>query len=455
MPIEKVKARQIFDSRGEPTLEVDLITDIGLFRSSVPCTPSNSNDALDLRGNNAIIFNGPSVLNAVKNINKIIAPELIKSRFEVCQQREIDLLMIKLDGSKNKSKLGANAILGVSMACCKAGAIKGGIPLYRYISRLADTQPIIPVPMFNIINGGKLAGNPLICQEFMIMPTGAESFKEAMKMGVEVFKILEKMIAESEELKLPLTVGDEGGFSPQIEEDTEALSMIVEAIKAAGYEGKVKIAIDMSASSFCKDGQYDLQFKTEDTDPDDYIEAEALKNRYLEILTDFPQLVSIKDPFDQDDWDSWPMLSDQPIQIVADDLTAMNLERIEEATERGAGNCLTIRLPQVGTVTEAIDCFKMARSSGWSAIVSAGYGETEDCFVADFVVGLSAGQFKAGAICRGERISKYNQILRIEEELGQGAKYAGEMFKNPLSLISHSENHQKDETKKKKRKKTY
>lgn len=172
MPIEKVKARQIFDSRGEPTLEVDLITDIGLFRSSVPCTPSNSNDALDLRGNNAIIFNGPSVLNAVKNINKIIAPELIKSRFEVCQQREIDLLMIKLDGSKNKSKLGANAILGVSMACCKAGAIKGGIPLYRYISRLADTQPIIPVPMFNIINGGKLAGNPLICQEFMIMPTG-------------------------------------------------------------------------------------------------------------------------------------------------------------------------------------------------------------------------------------------------------------------------------------------
>ncbi|KAH0534893.1 enolase-like [Cotesia glomerata] len=455
MPIEKIKARQIFDSRGQPTIEVDLITDFGLLRSSVSCTPSsNLNEALDLRDNNeSILNNGRTVMKAVENINNIIAPELIKSRLEVCQQREIDLLMKKLDGSDNKSKLGANAIIGVSMACCKAGAVKRGVPLYRYVSLLANTESIIPVPIFNVISGGKLAGNSLSCQEFMIMPTGARSFEEAIKMGMEVMKVLEKMIAESEELKLPLTVGDDGSFSPQLEEDTEALSIIAEAIKAANYEGKIKIAIDMSASSFCKDGQYDLQFKSEDTDPDDYLEAEALNERYLEMLSEFPQLISIEDPFDQEDWDSWSLLSDKKIQVVADDLTAMNFERIEEATERGAGNCLIIKLSQVGTITEAIDCFKLARSNGWSTIVSAGYGETEDNFIADFAVGLSAGQFKGGGLCRGERMSKYNQILRIEEELGKGAKYTGEMFKNPLSSINQSENDQKDEKKKKRRKK--
>ncbi|KAK0075973.1 hypothetical protein PV326_011148 [Microctonus aethiopoides] len=447
MPIEKIKARQIFDSRGEPALEVDLITDIGLFRSSVSsATPSsNPNEAIDLRDNNESEFHRNSVLKAVENINTIIAPELIKSRFEVCQQREIDSLMLKLDDTDNKSKLGGNAILGVSMACCKAGAIKRGIPLYKYIGLLSNNNEfVIPVPIFNLINGGIRAGNPLTCQEFMIMPIGAETFREAMKMGTDIF--------QSEELKLPLNVNDEGGFSPEFEDDSEALSTIVEAIKTAGYEDNVKVAIDMAATSFCRDGQYDFQFKTDETDPDDYLESEALKDQYLELLTEFPQLISIEDPFDHEDWDGWPMLMDQSIQIVADDLTAMNIERIEEAVEKGVANCLVIRLSQIGTITEAINCYKMARANNWATIVCAGVGETEDNFIADFAVGLSAGQFKAGAPCRGERMAKYNQILRLEEELGSNAKYAGEMFRNPWSISKSFAFNDEDQGMKKKKK---
>ncbi|XP_015125519.1 enolase-like [Diachasma alloeum] len=455
MPIEKIKARQIFDCRGEPTLEVDVITDIGLLRSSVSCTHSPTpNEAVELRDNDESKFNGRSVLRAVDNVNKIIGPELVKSRLEVCQQREIDSLMNRLDGTSDKSKLGANAILGVSMACCKAGAIKKGVPLYKYISQLAESkEPIIPVPVFTIISGGKLSGNPLPCQEFVIMPTGAVSFAEAMKMGYDVYRAIEKLIAESQELKLPLTVGDEGAFSPEFEEDREALVVITDAIKGLGYEGRVKIAMDMAASSFCKDGQYDLAFKTDESDPDDYMETEALKDQYLDLLREFPQIVSLEDPFDQEDWDGWGMLADQPIQLLADDLTAMNIERIEEAMEKQSGNGIVIRLSQIGTITEAIDCHKMARAGGWSSVVSTGYGETEDNFIADFAVGLAAGQFKAGAPCRGERVSKYNQILRIEEELGKDAIYAGEMFRNPLQLAEKKKEGKDKKGKDKKKKK--
>ncbi|XP_015434457.1 PREDICTED: enolase-like [Dufourea novaeangliae] len=435
MPIQKVKARQIFDSRGEPTLEVDIITDVGLLRSSVPSVLVPSpNQAHELRDGNEAMYHGRSVFRAVDVINNVIAPQLLKSRLEACQQVEIDSLLNKLDGTENKSKLGANAILGVSIACCKAGAAKKGLPVYRYIAELAENGELyIPVPCFNMISGGRHAGNTIPCQEFMILPIGAESFADALKMGSEVYKVLEKKIAAAQEINLPLPVSDEGAFAPEFEEDREAMMLLDESIKDAGYDGRIVIALDMAASSFYKEGGYDLAFKTEDSDPDDYMEAETLKDQYLEYLAEFPSIVSIEDPFDQEDWEGWLTIADQDIQIVSDELTAMNIDRIEEAIERQMANSIILRMSQVGTVTEAINCAKIAKMSDWGYIVSSCQGETEDNFVADFAIGLSAGQFKAGAPCRTERTAKYNQILRIEEELGKDAKYAGQNYRNPLA----------------------
>ncbi|XP_068976368.1 enolase-like isoform X1 [Bombus flavifrons] len=436
MPIQKVKARQIFNSRGDPTLEVDIITDVGLLRSSVPSVlVPNPNQAQELRDGNEAMYHGRSVFRAVDVVNNIIAPQLLKSRLEACQQMEIDSLLNRLDGTENKSKLGANAILGVSIACCKAGAAKKGLPVYRYIAELAENGELyIPVPSFNMISGGRHANNTLPCQEFMILPIGAESFADAMKMGMEVYRVLERKIAAAQEIQLPLPVSDIGAFTPlELEEDKEALLLLDESIKEAGYEGRIKIALDMAASAFYKEGGYDLAFKTEESDPDDYMESEALKDQYLEYLTEFSSLVSIEDPFDLDDWDGWLTLADQDIQVVADDLTAMNIDRIEEAIERQMANAMVLRMSQVGTVTEAINCAKIARISDWGYIVTACEGETEDNFVADLAIGLSAGQFKAGAPCRSERTAKYNQILRIEEELGKDARYAGLNYRNPLA----------------------
>ncbi|XP_071877053.1 enolase isoform X1 [Bombus fervidus] len=436
MPIQKVKARQIFNSRGDPTLEVDIITDVGLLRSSVPSVLiPNPNQAQELRDGNEAMYHGRSVFRAVDVVNNIIAPQLLKSRLEACQQMEIDSLLNRLDGTENKSKLGANAILGVSIACCKAGAAKKGLPVYRYIAELAENGELyIPVPSFNMISGGRHANNTLPCQEFMILPIGAESFADAMKMGMEVYRVLERKIAAAQEIQLPLPVSDDGAFTPlELEEDKEALLLLDESIKEAGYEGRIKIALDMAASAFYKEGGYDLAFKTEESDPDDYMESEALKDQYLEYLTEFSSLVSIEDPFDLDDWEGWLTLADQDIQVVADDLTAMNIDRIEEAIERQMANALVLRMSQVGTVTEAINCAKIARISDWGYIVTACEGETEDNFVADLAIGLSAGQFKAGAPCRSERTAKYNQILRIEEELGKDARYAGLNYRNPLA----------------------
>ncbi|XP_054013336.1 enolase-like [Hylaeus anthracinus] len=435
MPIQKIKARQIFDSRGDPTLEVDIITDVGLLRSSVPTVlwPS-PNQAQELRDGNEAMYHGRSVFRAVDVINNIIAPQLLKSRLEACQQMEIDSLLNRLDGTENKSKLGANAIFAVSVACCKAGAAKKGLPVYRYIAELAENGELyIPVPSFNMISGGRHASNTIPCQEFMILPIGAESFADALKMGTEVYRVLERKIATTAEINLPLSVSDEGAFTPELEEDREALMLLDESIKEAGYEGKIVIALDMAASAFYKEGGYDLAFKTEDSDPDEYMEAETLRDQYLEYITEFPSIVSIEDPFDQEDWDGWLTLADQEIQVVADDLTAMNIDRIEEAIERQMATTIVLRTSQIGTVTEAINCAKLARISDWGYIVSACQGETEDNFVADLAVGLSAGQFKAGAPCRTDRTAKYNQILRIEEELGKDAKYAGLNYRNPLA----------------------
>ncbi|KAL6428672.1 hypothetical protein ACFW04_007936 [Cataglyphis niger] len=396
MAFQKIKARQIFDCRGEPTLEVDIITDIGLLRSSVPSTVLvNPNQAREIRDENVAAYHGRSVFKAVDIINNVIAPQIITSKLEVCQQAAIDGLLIKLDGTKNKSKLGVNTILGVSVACCKAGAAKKGLPVYRYIAELAENnQLFIPVPSFNMISGGRYAGNNLPCQEFAILPIG-NIFADAVKMVTEIYRVLEKKIIDAQEIQGPLPVN-------------------------AGYEGKIKIALDMAASAFYKEGGYDLAFKTKDSDPANYLGTEALRNRYLEYLSEFPAIVSIEDPFHQEDWESWLTIANQKIQVV-------------KAMERNIANCLMLRMSQIGTVTEVINCAKMARINDWGYIVSASQGETEDNFVADMAVGLAAGQFKAGAPCRSERMAKYNQILRIEEELGKEAKYVGLKYRNPLA----------------------
>ncbi|XP_033221389.1 enolase [Belonocnema kinseyi] len=432
MPIQSIKARQIYDSRGNPTVEVDLVTEQGLFRSAVPSGASTGvHEALELRDNDKSKYHGKSVFKAVDNINKLITPELLKANLDVTQQKEIDELLLKIDGTPNKAKLGANAILGVSLAVCKAGAAKKGIPLYKYIAELAGNSDIIlPVPAFNVINGGSHAGNKLAMQEFMILPTGAANFTEAMKMGSEVYHHLKNGIKKKFGLDAT-AVGDEGGFAPNILENKEALNLITDAIKVAGYEGKIQIGMDVAASEFYKNAKYDLDFKNEKSDPNTYLAPEALKNLYLDFVKEFP-IISIEDPFDQDDWESWTSITaSTPIQIVGDDLTVTNPVRIKTAIEKKACNCLLLKVNQIGSVTESINAHKLAKSSGWGTMVSHRSGETEDTFIADLVVGLSTGQIKTGAPCRSERLAKYNQILRIEEELGSAAKFAGAKFRNP------------------------
>ncbi|XP_026816002.1 enolase isoform X1 [Rhopalosiphum maidis] len=435
MPITKIVARSIFDSRGNPTVEVDLTIDNGpVFRAAVPSGASTGiYEALELRDNDKANYLGKGVNTAVNNINNIIAPALIKAGLIVTEQRAIDDIMLKLDGTPNKSKLGANAILGVSLAVAKAGAFKKGVPLYKHIADLAGNKEIIlPVPAFNVINGGSHAGNKLAMQEFMILPTGASSFTEAMKIGSEVYHNLKNVIKAKFGLDAT-AVGDEGGFAPNILENKEGLRLIETAIEKAGYKGKVEIGMDVAASEFYVDGKYDLDFKNKsDTkDKSQIISTEALTELYKEFIKEFP-MVSIEDPFDQDHWEAWTTLTASTnIQIVGDDLTVTNPTRIAEAVEKKACNCLLLKVNQIGTVTESIDAHLLAKKNGWGTMVSHRSGETEDTFIADLVVGLSTGQIKTGAPCRSERLAKYNQILRIEEELGSNAKYAGKNFRNP------------------------
>lgn len=432
MPIKSIFARQIFDSRGNPTVEVDLTTELGLFRAAVPSGASTGiHEALELRDNEKSNYHGKGVRLAVEHINKTLAPELLKSGLEVTAQEDIDNFMIKLDGSENKSKFGANAILGISLAVCKAGAAKKGVPLYKHIADLAGNKDIIlPTPAFNVINGGSHAGNKLAMQEFMILPTGASSFTEAMKIGSEVYHHLKNVIKAKFGLDAT-AVGDEGGFAPNIQENKEALVLITDAIAKAGYTGKVEIGMDVAASEFHKDGLYDLDFKNPKSEKSTYLSPEKLTNLYQEFIKGFP-IVSIEDPFDQDHWDAWTAITNgTSIQIVGDDLTVTNPKRIQQAVEKKACNCLLLKVNQIGTVTESIKAHLLAKSNGWGTMVSHRSGETEDTFIADLVVGLSTGQIKTGAPCRSERLAKYNQILRIEEELGSSAKYAGKNFRKP------------------------
>jgi enolase len=433
MSIQKIFARMIFDSRGNPTVEVDLTTEKGLFRAAVPSGASTGvHEALELRDEVKTEYHGKGVKKAVSNVNDIIVPALMKANLQVTDQAGIDNFMLKLDGTENKSKLGANAILGVSLAVCKAGAAQKGIPLYRHIADLAGTPEIIlPTPAFNVINGGSHAGNKLAMQEFMIFPTGASSFSEAMKMGTETYHHLKKVI--NARFGLDATaVGDEGGFAPNILDNKDALNLISTAIEKAGYTGKIDIGMDVAASEFFKEGKYDLDFKNPKPDPSTYLEPSKLAGLYQEFIKEFP-MVSIEDPFDQDDWAAWTDLTaNTNIQIVGDDLTVTNPKRIATAVEKKACNCLLLKVNQIGSVTESIQAHQLAKASGWGTMVSHRSGETEDSFIADLVVGLSTGQIKTGAPCRSERLAKYNQILRIEEELGAAAKYAGKSFRHPL-----------------------
>ncbi len=432
--VTRIHAREILDSRGNPTVEVDVTTSKGTFRAAVPSGASTGiYEALELRDKDPKRFLGKGVLKAVDNVNSVIGPALVAKNIDVTKQEEIDRLMLQLDGTENKSKLGANAILGVSLAVCKAGAAHKGVPLYRHIADLAGRgEVILPCPAFNVINGGSHAGNKLAMQEFMILPTGAASFREAMQIGAEVYHHL-KAVIKKQYGQDATNVGDEGGFAPNIQDNREGLELLKQAIEKAGYTGKVKIGMDTAASEFYKDGKYDLDFKNPNSDPSKWVTGPQLTALYQEFVAEYP-IVSIEDCFDQDDWENWTAFTAATdVQIVGDDLLVTNPKRIRTAIEKKACNALLLKVNQIGSVTESIEACKLAQGNGWGVMVSHRSGETEDTFIADLVVGLCTGQIKTGAPCRSERLAKYNQLLRIEEELGDKAVFAGEKFRNPLA----------------------
>ncbi|KAB5515152.1 hypothetical protein PHYPO_G00250490 [Pangasianodon hypophthalmus] len=358
MSITKIQAREILDSRGNPTVEVDLYTAKGLFRAAVPSGASTGvHEALELRDGDKTRYLGKGTQKAVDHVNKDIGPKLIEKKFSVVEQEKIDKFMLELDGTENKSKFGANAILGVSLAVCKAGAAEKGVPLYRHIADLAGNKNVIlPVPAFNVINGGSHAGNKLAMQEFMILPVGANSFSEAMRVGAEVYHNLKNVI-KAKYGKDATNVGDEGGFAPNILENNEALELLKSAIQKAGYPDKIIIGMDVAASEFHKAGKYDLDFKSPD-DPKRYITGTELGDLYKSFIRNYP-VMSIEDPFDQDDWQNWTdFTASVDIQIVGDDLTVTNPKRIQQAVEKKACNCLLLKVNQIGSVTESIQAPK-------------------------------------------------------------------------------------------------
>eukprot|EP00405_Crypthecodinium_cohnii_P010396 CAMPEP_0206441382 /NCGR_PEP_ID=MMETSP0324_2-20121206/13249_1 /ASSEMBLY_ACC=CAM_ASM_000836 /TAXON_ID=2866 /ORGANISM="Crypthecodinium cohnii, Strain Seligo" /LENGTH=705 /DNA_ID=CAMNT_0053909135 /DNA_START=82 /DNA_END=2199 /DNA_ORIENTATION=- len=437
----EIRAREIFDSRGNPTVEVDLCTETALFRAAVPSGASTGiYEALELRDGDKGRLLGKGVLKAVDNVNKIIAPKLIG--MDVSNQAALDKLMVEtLDGTQNewgwcKSKLGANAILAVSMAACRAGAAANAMPLYKYIAKLASKPAdsfVMPVPSFNVINGGSHAGNRLACQEFMILPVGASSFKEAMAIGTEVYHTL-KGVIKKKYGQDACNVGDEGGFAPSVQDNNEALDVLMEAIEKSGHKDKVKIGTDVAASEFfvADTKKYDLDFKAPGGSSDDMKKSADEMIAYYKVWLEKYPLVSIEDPFDQDDWDAYSKFQAEvgdSVQIVGDDLLVTNPKRVTKALEVKACNALLLKVNQIGSITEAIEASSMAQFAGWGVMVSHRSGETEDSFIADLVVGLRTGEIKTGAPCRSERLAKYNQLLRIEEELGSLCTYAGVNFR--------------------------
>eukprot|EP00879_Flechtneria_rotunda_P000391 GHRR01000484.1.p1 GENE.GHRR01000484.1~~GHRR01000484.1.p1 ORF type:complete len:535 (+),score=162.05 GHRR01000484.1:156-1607(+) len=428
--ITKIVGRQIIDSRGNPTVEAEVTTHKGTFRAAVPSGASTGiYEAVELRDGDKTKWLGKGVSKAVAAVNNEIAPALLGK--DPTQQKEIDDSMVALDGTDNKAKLGANAILAVSMAVTKAGAAEKGLPLWKYIAHLAgNSKPVLPVPSFNVINGGVHAGNGLAMQEFMILPIGASSYSEALRMGTEVYHNLKTLIKEKYG-KDACNVGDEGGFAPAITDNEEGIHLLQAAIEKAGYTDKVKIGMDVAASEFyTEDKMYDLNFKEKNSAGSGKKTGAELLDIYKTFVEKFG-VITIEDPYDQDDRENWKAATAElSCQIVGDDLLVTNPKRIKDAIEEKAANALLLKVNQIGTVSESIEAVKLAKSAGWGVMTSHRSGETEDTFIADLAVGLSTGQIKTGAPCRSERLAKYNQLLRIEEELGAEADYAGENWRH-------------------------
>jgi len=416
--IVDVFAREVLDSRGNPTVEVEVVLEDGIMGTAiVPSGASTgAHEAVELRDGDAGRYGGKGVLTAVKNVNEIIAPEIIG--MEAVRQIDIDALMIDLDGTPNKGRLGANAILGVSLATARAAAAYLDLPLYQYIGGVNAKE--IPVPMMNILNGGKHADNNVDIQEFMVVPCGAPNFAEGLRMGVEVYQALKKVLAAK---GLATSVGDEGGFAPNLPSNEAALDVIMEAIEKAGYvAGKdIFLAIDTAATELLKDGKYHLASN------DMILSSDEMVEFYAGLVDKYP-LISIEDGLGEDDWEGWKKLTDRlgnTVQLIGDDLFVTNTERLARGIEEGVCNSILIKLNQIGTLTETLDTIEMARRKGYTCVISHRSGETEDSTMADVAVAVNAGQIKTGAPARTDRIAKYNRLLRIEEELDVFAIYRG------------------------------
>ncbi len=420
--IVKVLGREVMDSRGNPTVEAEVHLEGGFI--GMACAPSGAStgtrEALELRDGDKTRYLGKGVLKAVANVNDLIAPALIGQN--ATEQRQLDQIMIDLDGTENKDKLGANAILAVSLAAAKAAAAAKGMPLYAHIAELNGTPGVysMPLPMMNILNGGEHADNNVDIQEFMVQPVGAPNFREALRMGAEIFHALKGVLKAK---GLNTAVGDEGGFAPNLASNAEALAVIKEAVTAAGYElGKdVTLALDCAASEFYKNGQYVLAGEGKSFDSNGFSDFLA------ELASQYP-IVSIEDGLDESDWDGWAyqtkILGDK-VQLVGDDLFVTNTKILKRGIENSIGNSILIKFNQIGSLSETLDAIKMAKDAGFTAVISHRSGETEDATIADLAVGTAAGQIKTGSLCRSDRVAKYNQLLRIEEALGERAPFRG------------------------------
>jgi len=416
-----VKAREILDSRGNPTVEADVIVACGAVgRAAVPSGASTGKrEALELRDTRSKRFGGKGVTKAVKNVLTIIAPAV--RGMDAANQMALDKLMIELDGTPNKSKLGANAILSVSMAASRAAAAAYGLPLYRYLGGI--NARYLPIPMMNIINGGAHAANNLDIQEFMIVPIGSKTFAQAVRMGAEIFHSLKKVLKKK---GLSTSVGDEGGFAPDLKSNEDAIKFIINAIESAGYQpGKdVGLALDSAANEFYKKGKYILNSENKKLKPEEMID-------YYEDLIDKYPVFSIEDGLAEQDWDNWELLTDRlggTVQIVGDDIFVTNPKIFSKGIEEGIANSILIKLNQIGTVTETLDAIEMAKQAGYTTVISHRSGETEDTFISDLVVGINGGQIKTGSMSRSDRVAKYNQLIRIEEELGDAAMFSDNIF---------------------------
>ena len=416
-----VTAREILDSRGNPTVEVDILTASGaLGRAAVPSGASTGKrEALELRDKRSKRYGGKGVQKAVSNVNDIVAPEIMG--LDAADQVTLDQKMLALDGTDNKAKLGANAILGVSMAAARAAAAAFGLPLFRYLGGI--NARCLPMPMMNILNGGAHAANNLDIQEFMIIPVGAKSIRQAVQMGAETFHALKKILKEK---GLNTAVGDEGGFAPDLASNEDAIKQIMAAIKAAGYKAgsEIGIALDAAASEFYKNGKYHLQSEGR------HLNAEQMVAYYAEMVERYP-ILSIEDGLAEQDWDGWELMTDQlesSVQLVGDDIFVTNPKIFQKGIERGIANSILIKLNQIGTVTETLDAIEMAKQSGYTTVISHRSGETEDAFIADLAVGVNGGQIKTGSLSRSDRVAKYNQLMRIEEALGGAATFSDDLL---------------------------